>query len=369
MRKSSLIILSLILAAVSCSKKEAKVKPPPGVNVALVTQKDVPLYLTAPGHITAFNSVSLQAQVDGTVTGVYYEEGQEVNAGELLVTIDERTYEAAVQSGEAEVASSMASLKYAQDTARRNTPLVQEDYISQNDYENLVTNVLTGEALVKDNIAKLEQAQINLGYCRVEAPISGVSGERLIDEGNLVLEAQQTTLVTINQIQPIYCDFAISERYFPMLQKIMQEGKLEAQVAYNRDFKESWTGEVTFMDNAVDQTTGMIKFKANFANEDKRLWPNIFIYTRLIYGEAKNALLIPTGCIVIGEKGKYVYVVDGDIVKQVYVTTGQQENDLIIVESGIKPDQKIVLEGQLNLIDGEKVTVKKVIKNKEDAGI
>jgi len=369
MKKNSLIILSLFLATASCSKKETKVKPPPSVNVVEVIQKDVPLYLQAPGHITALNSVSLQAQVDGTVTGVYYEEGKEVVAGELLVTIDDRTYEAAVKSGEAEVARSMASLKYAQDTARRNTPLAQEDYISQNDYDNLVTNVLTDEATVKANIAHLEQAQINLGYCRVQAPISGVAGERLIDEGNLVLEAQQTTLVTINQIQPIYCDFAISERYFSLLQPLMFQKKLKAWVSYTSDFKESWVGDVTFMDNAVDPTTGMIKFKANFSNEEKRLWPNIFIYTRLLYGEAKNALLLPTGCIVIGEKGKYVYVLDGDTVKQVYVTTGQQEDDLIIVKTGIKPDHKIVFEGQLNLIDGEKVTVKKVFTSKEAAGL
>lgn len=368
MKKSNaLLILMLIFAG--CSKKETKQKPPPGVNVVEVIQRDVPLYLTAPGHITAFNSVSLQAQVNGTVTGIYYDEGTEVKENELLVTIDDRTYEAAVKAGEAEVARSMADLKYAQDTVRRNTPLVQEDYISQNDYDNLVTNVLTSEATVKENIAQLEDANINLGYCRIEAPISGVCGERLIDEGNLVLEAQQTTLVTINQIQPIYCDFAISERYFSMLQKIMMEGKLKAWVSYNRDYKESWMGDVTFMDNAVDQTTGMIKFKANFANEDKRLWPNIFIYVRLVYGEAKNALLVPTGCVVIGEKGKYVYVLDGDIVKQVYVTTGQQEDDLIIITKGIKPDQKIVLEGQLNLMDGEKVTVKQVVKSKEDAGL
>ncbi|MDX8431769.1 MAG: efflux RND transporter periplasmic adaptor subunit [Candidatus Algichlamydia australiensis] len=369
MRKNKFLILVLVFGFAACSKKEAKVKPPPSVNVVEVIQKDVPLYLQAPGHITAFNSVSLQAQVDGTVTGVYYEEGKEVSEGELLVTIDDRTYEAAVKASEAEVARSMATLKYNQDTARRNTPLVQEDYISQNDYDNLVTNVLTSEATVKDNLARLDQANIDLGYCRVEAPMTGVAGERLIDEGNLVLEAQQTTLVTINQIQPIYCDFAISERYFSMLHEIMKEKTLQAQVSYTRDFKESWYGDITFMDNAVDQTTGMIKFKANFPNDDKKLWPNIFIYTRLIYGEAKNALLLPTGCIVIGEKGKYIYVLDGDIVKQVYVTTGQQEGDLIIIKTGLKPDQKVVLEGQLNLLDGEKVTVKQVVKNKEEAGI
>jgi len=369
MRINSQYFLIPLLVLGACSKKEAKIKPLPGVNVVEVVQGDVPLYLQAPGHITAFNTVSLHAQVDGTVTGIYYDQGKEVNEGDLLVTIDNRTYEASVQSGEAEVARSMADWKYAQDTARRNTPLVQEDYISQNDYENLIKNVLVDEATVKDNIAKLEQANINLNYCTITAPISGVSGDRLIDEGNLVLEAQQTTLVTINQIQPIYCDFAISERYFPMVQKIMREKTLQAQVAYNRDFKESWYGDITFMDNAVDQTTGMIKFKANFPNDDKRLWPNIFVYVRLIYGEAKNALLLPTGCIVIGEKGKYVYVLEGDVVKQVYVTTGQQEDDLIIVKTGIKPEQKIVLEGQLNLTDGEKVTVKKVIKSKKDVGL
>jgi len=350
----------LLTLLASCAKKPPAERPPPSVIITPVVQRDVPIFIEAPGHIEAYNNVELRSQVTGVVTGVYYDQGTEVDEGQLLVTIDKRPFEASVKEAEADVARSMASLKYAQDTTRRNTPLVQEDYVSQDAYDNLVTNVLVDDATVKANLAQLDIAKVNLDYCTIDAPMDSIAGERLVDVGNLVLEDGQSTLVVLNQIKPIYCSFSVSERYFSKIQSKLRHGTLETHVSYTNDFKEIWKGEVEFIDNAVDETTGMIKIKSTFPNMDKALWPGIFVYTRLILEIDKGALLVPTGAVVTTQKGKHLFVMRGrDSVEQVDVEVGQIENDFIIIKKGLKPDEKVVLSGQLNLADGSKVTVTK----------
>lgn len=329
------------------------------MTITPVVQKSVPLFIEAPGHIEAFNSVELKSQVTGIITGVYYEQGKVVDEGEVLITIDERPFAAKVQESVALVARNQAALKYAEDTTRRNTPLAQEDYISQNSYENLVTNVMIDDAALNESIAKLEIARINLGYCTITAPMVSVAGERLVDSGNLVIEDAGSTLVVLNQIEPIYASFSVSERNFSKIQEKLKNEELETVVSYSNDFKTFSKGKVTFLDNSVDQTTGMIKLKATFDNKDHLLWPGIFVYTRLIMDIDEGALLVPTGAIVNSQKGSYLFVMsEGDTVEQRYVTLGQQENDFIIVKDGVSEGEKVVLEGQLNLTDGKKVSVK-----------
>ncbi|GAB4193424.1 MAG: efflux RND transporter periplasmic adaptor subunit [Simkaniaceae bacterium] len=344
-----------------CHKKTAPhAKPAPPVKVAEAISKNVPLYIQTVGHVEAYNTVDIKSQVTGVITKLAFEEGSFVKKGDLLVSIDDRPYLAALHQAKAALSQSAAQLKYHKDTAKRNTPLVKEEYISQNSYENLITNVLVSKAEVKQNQAEVETAEINLSYCTIYAPIDGVAGNHMIDEGNLVIESDSSTITTLKQIMPIYATFYIIEKDLPKVRKLQNQEPLKVLVSYEKDFSEREEGILTFIDNEVDTSTGMIKLKGTFSNENKFLWPGEYVNVRLILSIADNAILIPSEAVNINQKGKYVFVVTKEKrVEMRYVETGQQEDGYTIIKKGIDAGDNVVTEGQINLSDGIKVAVAK----------
>ena len=368
MMKNALAAFLIALSLVACAKKKPQEKPPAAVTVTPVIQKTVPLYVEGVGHIEPINSVEVKSQVTGVMTGYFFRRGQEVKKGDLLVTIDPRPFQARVEEAEANVAKEMATLKYAQDTARRNAPLVQDDYISQNNYDSLITNVLTSDAQVKQFQAELEDAKIQLGYCSIYAPMDGRTSDLMIDPGNLVLENANETLLTMNQISPIFSSFAIPERYLYQVQK--RQKKCPLRVLTWVDDKECppFEGVLDIIDNEVDVTTGMINMKANMPNEEKLLWPGQFVTCHLVLDMLEGALLVPEAAIQTATKGKYLYVVTKDNkAEKRDIEVGQRhEYSTRVVTKGLAPGETVVLEGQINLYNGAAVSVKET-KNAKQA--
>jgi multidrug efflux system membrane fusion protein len=323
------------------------------------TVKDVPLTREYVGHVVANISVQVMSQASGVMTEQRFVEGQDVKKGDLLLVIDPRPYQAALQKAEAQLAQTVASLKYNQEKTTRYASLVQKDYVSQLDYDQYVTNVLTDEAQIEQNRAEIEQAQINLGYCYIMAPMDSVTGKLQVKPGNYVDAAARTTLTTLNQIQPNLIDFFIPETDLLLIQEQQNKGDL-ALIAYpDPEHKLSFSGELTLIDNQVNTGTGSLLLEGTFANEERMLWPGHFVDVELILGTQKNALLVPTEAIMVGQSGNYVYVVKGNSTIEVRpVTVGQIYDQMTAVQTGITAQDKVVTQGQLNLYPGLKVEIK-----------
>lgn len=352
------LLLSLILLT-GCGKHEKPQKPPPLVIITESELDDVPLYIDAVGHIEALETVNVQSQITGVLEKTHFEKGAAVREGQLLFTIDQRPYIAALEKSEAQLAQNLANLQYAQETARRNEPLVQDDYISQNAFDNLVTNVIVSEALVKENIAEIETAKINLDYCSIYAPLSSLSGDIFIDDGNLVVEGSNTTLVTLNQIAPIYASYYIPEKDLPKVKRYSKGKTLKTLVTLDDPDVKQQEGTLFFIDNTVDRTTGMIMLKSTFTNSEQILWPEQFVKVRLILDTLEDAVLIPAQALQSSQKGKFVYVIGlNQVAEQRPVKLGQRQGNKYVVTEGLKSHEKVVLEGQISVSPGSPVAIK-----------
>lgn len=348
-----LLIIALLVFSVSCTKKTTKGSvPPPKVKVAKVVKKDIGLYLDGIGHVRAYNTASIKAQVEGVLLGVHYEQGQEAQEGDLLLTIDPRPYQAALDQAQATLQETIANLSFAKDRADRYQPLVGNNYVSQLNFDEYVSKVAYYNANALVNEAEIETAKINLSYCYVRAPFTGRVGKRLIDEGNLIAN-DGSALITMTQTKPIYIDFSLSERDF---YKIKEGQTVEVIVP---EKKGSVDAKLIVIDNMINQNTGMVGLRAVSPNENEELWPGQFIRARLKYGEAKNALLIPTDAILAGQNnGRFVYVMsENNTVVYRRVELGEKMGEMYQVLKGIEEHDEVVTNGQINLKPHDKVQV------------
>lgn len=354
----TLTMLSLAWLA-GCEKAKPPAPAPHLVSVTKPMVCDVPYYVDYIGHLVAKTQVTVMSQVSGNIIAQYFEEGQEVKRGDLLLVIDPRPYEAALAKAEATLAQTYATLHYDKETTYRYGPLVQQEFISQLNYDQYVTNVLVDEAVVGQNKADLETAKINLGYCYIEAPMDCVTGKLQVKTGNYVDAMASTELVLLNQIKPMLVDFYVPETDLFTIQQKQREGKLKLIVYPDPAHKHAFTGDLTLIDNQVNTGTGAILLEGTLPNEDKILWPGHFVDVRLILDEKSGALLLPNDAIMIGQKGHYVFVVKSDsTIEARNVKVGQRYGDsLISIESGITADEVIVTEGQLDLYPGMKVQI------------
>jgi multidrug efflux system membrane fusion protein len=341
-----------------CEKPAAPPPPPRSVSVVQPTVCDVPIYREYVGHVVAKINVQVMSQASGVIVEQRFVEGQEVKKGDLLLVIDPRPYQASLAKAEAQLAQTFASLQYNQEKTMRYASLVQQDFVSQLDYDQYVTNVMSDEALVKQNQADIEQAQINLGYCFIMAPMDCVTGKLQVKPGNYVDAMANTVLTTLTQIQPILIDFYVPETDLLLIQEQQQKGNLTLYAFPDPEHKSAFKGNLTLIDNQVNTNTGSILLEGTFANEEKILWPGHFVDVQLILSEQNNALLVPTEAIMVGQKGHYVYVVLANgTVEMRPVTAGQRYGQMSSV-SGITIKDKVVTQGQLNLYPGMKVQIK-----------
>lgn len=349
---------------VACSKKEApKEKPLTPVNVAQVLESTIPIYIEAIGHVVAYNQAEIKSRIEGELMGVHYQQGDIVQEGELLITIDPKPYIAKVEETQGQLLEDEASLKFAKEKAARYSTLVGSNYVSKLDYDQYVTNVEMFEGAVMRDEGALAEAQVNLSYCYITAPFTGRVGKKLIDKGNLVGN-DGSTLVVLNQTMPIYVDFSIPEKDLTHVARLAKKQTLVVEAYIPQSGLAPIKGRLLLLDNIINTKTGMIPIRAVFQNEEGYLWTGQFVRIHLILKEESNALLIPETGVNLGQKGSYAVVVNDQHVAEIrLIVTGEKIGQVVQVVKGLKLGEYVVTNGQLNVGNGTKVDVKKVDKD------
>lgn len=358
----ALVLMGLALLS-GCSSRETvseavRVEAVP-VAVAPVVQKSVPVELRAIGNVEAYSAVSVKPQLAGAVDQAFFKQGQDVKKGELLFTLDSRPYQAALQQLEANLARDQAQLENARAQAERYTRLFQEGIVSKEQYDSFRTNAEALAAAVLADKAAIEQAKIDLDYCSIRSPMEGRTGSLLVYPGNIV-KANEAILVVINQVTPIYVSFSVPEQNLAEIKQRMAAGNLAVEAVVPDAELHPVPGTLTFVDNAVDNTTGTIRLKATFANTERRLWPGQFVNVVLRLTWRPNAIVVPSQAVQTGQSGQYVFVIKPDMTAESRpVVVGSTVGGETVIEKGLQPAEQVVTDGQLRLAPGTKVELKK----------
>jgi multidrug efflux system membrane fusion protein len=344
----------------SCSEKAEKQKTSQAapVTVSLATTKNVPFVIQAIGTAEPYNTVSVRAQVAGEITRIAFKQGQDVSQGDLLFTIDSRPYRAALEGALADLARDKAKLKSAEQDVQRYAELIKKDYVTRQEYDQVVANADALKATVAADEAAVKSARVNLTYCTVRSPISGRTGNLLVELGN-VIKANDQPVVTINQIMPIYVSFSVPEEYLSQIRHYAEEGTLAVEAELPNQEGSSFQGELTFINNTVDESTGTILLKAAFPNHEKNLWPGQFVNVTLTLATSKNAVVVPSQAVQRGQQGDYIFVVKPDMTVELRsIQVGQNFNGDTVVRRGMAAGERVVTDGQLRLFPGARVEIK-----------
>jgi len=389
-----------------CANKAAQggfERPPAPVSVSAAVAEDVPTYLDAIGKTVAREVVTIQPQVSGRITKIHFTDGANVRKGDMLFTIDTRPFEATVRQAQANVskdlalkkqaeanlARDIAQAKWGEVQVKRYGELVTGGVVPREQYEQLRANadslnatvaadraaVHSADESIKVDAAAVDRAKVDLSYCFIRAPIDGRAGQRLVDIGNVVSpggssggnttstgstsgsSGSTNSLLVIERVDPIYADFAISQNDLDNVRQQMREGTLKTLVRLP-EAEDSVTGQITFLDNAVQNTTGQVSLRATISNEGHRFWPGRFVNIRLVLSTIHGAVLVPATAPQMSAKGSYVYVVKQDsTAEQRPVTLGQRQGDLVVVEKGVEPGEQVVTNGQVGVTPGGKVRI------------
>jgi multidrug efflux system membrane fusion protein len=349
-------VLGLLLTA--CAKKDPPPfeRPPSPVTVATAVSMDVPLYLDEVGHTVAREVVSVQPQVSGRITEIHFADGADLKKGDPLFTIDPRPFQSQLDAAQANLAQSKAALDFAKIQFARVQDLVESKAIARQDYDTRKNAVDVGEAQVKQNEAAVESARLNLEYTAILSPIDGRAGHRLVDNGNVVT-ANTTTLLTIERLDPIYADFTVTENDLSQVQRNEAKRTLRAEVRLP-DAPKPEVGELTFLDNSVQSSSGTVLLRATVPNPARHLWPGQFVNVRLVLATLPKAVLVPAAASQDSAKGTFVYVVKEDSTAELRpVKLGQRQGEMVVVEQGLQPGERVVMNGQLGVMPGGKVRV------------
>jgi len=340
-------------------RKAGKGPPAVPVTVAPVTQETVPIRLQAIGNVEAYSTVALKARVDGQIVQVNFREGAPVKKGDILFRIDPRPYEAALRQAEANALRDVAARSQARSQDQRYQDLLEKNFVSKEAYAQIRTNAETAEAVAKASQAALENARLNLEYCTIHSPLDGYVGKVLLQAGNLVKANDVSPLVVINQVRPIYVNFAVPEQNLPEVRKYRAAGPLTVETLLDPGAP-AVQGQLIFVDNAVDPSTGTIRLRAQFENADAALWPGQFVNVSVRLYEKVDAIVIPSPAVQNGPQGQYVYVVGPDLVADVRkITVLRTDGERTIVATGLQKGERVVTRGQLRLGSKTRVQVGK----------
>jgi multidrug efflux system membrane fusion protein len=379
-------------------------RPPAPVSVSVAIAQDVPTYLDAIGKTVAREVVSIQPQVSGRITKIHFTDGADVKKGGLLFTIDTRPFEASLRQAEANVsrdkalkkqaeanlARDIAQAKWGEVQVNRYRKLVEQGVVAREQYEQLRADsdslnantdadraaVRSADEAIKVDMAAVESAKVQLSYCYIRSPIDGRAGQRLVDVGNVVNPSGSSggnsgsagsgnsssgsgnALLVIERLDPIYADFTISQNNLAEVQQQMRAGRLSAEVRLPDTADEAVIGQLTFLNNVVENTTGTVNLRATIPNAGHRFWPGRFVNIRLVLNTIHQAVLVPATAPQMSAKGSFVYVVKQDsTAEQRPVSLGQRQGDLVVVENGVQPGEQVVINGQLGVTPGGKVRV------------
>jgi membrane fusion protein, multidrug efflux system len=362
-RPFAILSLSLTLGAVGlCAgcTKTAETAPNLAVpvSVAQVTEKTVPINLSAIGSGEAYSTVSIKAQVNATLEQVYFKQGDFVKKGDLLFTLDARPFEATLDQAIATLARDKAQAELDEVQSGRYEKLYDVGVSPKEQFDTAKATAVAQEAAVQADQAAVEYARLQLQYCKIYSPIAGRTGALQVYPGNLVKQNDVPVLIVINQVTPLYIDFSVPEQYLEVIKKYMARGRLPVSATpYGSNTPE--IGYLTFTDNSVDNTTGTIKLKATFPNPNHRLWPGQFSTVSLRLAEQENATVVPSQAVQTGQSGDYVYVVAKDMTAQQRpVTVARTIGEESVIAKGVVPGETVVTDGQLRLIPGVKVQIR-----------
>jgi membrane fusion protein, multidrug efflux system len=424
MKGLQLLAAGLLLLAAGCSNEKSSAAqqkpalPAVPVTVAEVVSKTVPVQLRVIGNVEAYTVVSVKPQINGEIFRVHITPGQEVRRGDLLFAIDPRPFEASLRQAEANVARDRAALtqakaslsekraaqkqaeanlvrdqaqlENAQVQTRRYAELVRKEFVAKEQYDQIRTNeraleataqadqaavedakagviaaeaaVSNAEAVIRSAQAAVENARLQLAYCSIRSPIEGRAGDLLVHAGNVVKANPDNPLLVINQVHPIYVNFAVPEQNLEAIKKFRAAGSLRVEAIIPQASGARQEGSLTFVNNTVDMTTGTIQLKGTFANRDNALWPGQFVDVVLTLTDEPDALVLPSQAIQAGQKGSFVFVVKPDLtVESRPVTVGRAlEQRETVITRGVKPGERVVTDGQARLLPGAKVIIRTV---------
>ena len=358
----------------ACSASDAQSSsggsPQPAVPVTVdkVVEKEMPLDVNVVGTVEAFSTVAVRAQVTGELKDVNFEQGEDVQAGQVLFTLDHRPLEAALHQAEANLARDTAQAENAKVVAQRMDDLVERGVGTREQRDTARTTAAALEAVVGANKAAVENARVQLQYATIRAPIAGRTGVLMVNAGNLVRANDQTPLVVINQVSPTYVSFGVPEALLPDLRRYMAQRELDVEAVPPNEEIVPAHGRISFVDNQVDQTTGTIRIKATFPNTNRRLWPGQFVNVRVKLSTDLRAIVVPSVAVQAGPEGHYVYVVKGDqTVEMRPVDVARTAGRETVLRQGVKPGEAVVIDGQLRLVPGSRITIKGGTPEKADS--
>jgi multidrug efflux system membrane fusion protein len=360
--RPGLLLIAVTLAGLAsgCAGR-AQAQAPAAVPVvtALAAATDVPLLVRAIGTVEAYQTVTVRAQATGTIARVHFQEGADVRQGDLLFSIDPRPLQAALHQAEAALARDQAQARNAVLQARRADELMAQGIISQDQHDLLQTASDALEASVAADRANVENARLQLAYCSVTAPASGRTGSLLVQEGNVVKGVDGAPLVVINTIDPVYVSFTVPEKRLAEVKAASAAGKLVVEASLAGVPGDPEKGQLSFVDNAVDRTTGTIRLKGTFGNAQRHLWPGQFVDVRLVLSTQHGVIVVPAEAVQSGQAGPFVFVVKPDqTVEPRNVVVDDSNGQQTVVRQGLQAGDRVVTDGQLRLVPGARVEAK-----------
>lgn len=355
--------VAVALLVGSCNDR----KPPPSqtpsvapipVLAAPVQQKTMPVQVGTIGTVAASATVMVRSRVGGTLQEVHFSEGEEVQKDQLLFLIDPRPFEQLLRQAEALLARDQALLEKAEADLKRFSELVRHDFVTQEEFDQAKASVASLRAAVEGDRASVEKARLDLSYCTIFSPLSGRTGDLLVDRGNLV-KANDDPLVVIHQIAPVEVRFAVPEGFLPEIRARLSQGSLKVEALSRTDNVRPALGSLFFVDNKVDTQTGTVLLKASFPNEDRSLWPGQFVDVLLTLGEQPGAIVVPSEAVQTSQQGPFVFVVRDDGTAEARpVEIDRVAREETILSGGVLPGERVVTDGQLRLSPGARVEVK-----------
>jgi len=344
------------------SARDGQGQAPPAavpVTVDTVAERDMPVLALGQGAIQAFNTVVIKSRIDGQITKVLFTEGQDVKTGDPLFEIDPRPYQAALDQAQAAKQKDEAQLENARLDLERFSKLLGNGYQTRQSYDQQKSLVAQLQASIRGDEAAIESATVNLSYTRILSPIDGRTGARGIDVGNIVRAADNAGLVTVTHLKPIFATFTLPQARLDAIRRNAALGPLAVDAYAEADQQLLGKGRLSLIDNQIDPATGTVRLKALFDNIDERLWPGEFVSVRLILSMRKDAITVPARAVQQGAKGYFAFVAtpDDTAERRDVVLVGIQDG-LAIIEKGLSPGERVVVDGQYRLTSGDRVRVR-----------
>ena len=353
------LVLAAVVAVWRFEAPQARAQtPPPGIPVTAgtVAIEDVPVFLHGIGTVQAYNSVAIKSRVDGQIVKVEFKEGQDIKDGDLLFQIDPRPYQAALEQAQAAKQKDEAQLAGAKLDLERYSKLLGTGYQTRQSYDNQTALVAQLQAAIRGDEAQINTAKINLGYTDIRSPIDGRLGARLVDKGNIVHANDNTALVMITELKPIFVSFTLPQETLDDVHVQNEQAPLVVR-AYSGDGKKQLAeGRLTLIDNMIDQSTGTIHLKARFDNEDERLWPGEFVSLRVVLSTRRGVATVPQQTVQQGPSGHYAYVIKPDnTVERRSVEVASIQDGIAVITKGLAANEQVVVDGQFRLTEGARV--------------